>query len=178
MDPKPRQVPSAPPNAEDASQKPVADIVTDQAAVLQEEAKAQSRAALDKLQAEAETTFDKSRREIAEQISTVSRALRGGGKELREHHLASFAVYPEQMAERVEDVSAYLRERDKDAMRRDFESSLERDPVLVLGGLAALGAAGMWYLKRRQRTLAKPNKARPTGSSTNITTPTSQNRGL
>lgn len=135
-----------------AAQKPISDIVTNQVSVVQGEAKAQSQAALDKLQAQAQTTFDKSRFELTKQIETVSRALRGGSRELREHHLESFAVYPEQMAERIDDVSAYLRDRDGNAMRRDFERTLERDPVLVLGSLAALGAAGVWYLKRRQRS--------------------------
>ena len=154
-----------------ADQKPISDIVTGQASVLKEEAKAQSQAALDRLQAQAQTTFDKGRFEIAQQITTVSKALREGSQELRENSLGAFAVYPEQMAERIDDVSAYLQDRDRDAMRRDFERTLERDPVLVLGSLAALGAAGMWYLKRRQRR-------RSSDTNTSVNSSTSQNRGL
>lgn len=173
MNPKTDRAADSSVKSADAADKAVTDIVTDQVSVLQEEAKVQSQAALDKLQTQAETTFDKSRLEIAEQIALVSKALRGGSEELKEHSLGTFAVYSEQIAERIEDVSTYLRDRDRNAMRRDFEQTLERDPVLVLGGLAALGAAGMWYLKRRQRGLPKSSRA-ATGTSL---TP-SQKRGL
>lgn len=156
-----------------AAEKPVAKIISEQASVLQDETKAQVRAAVDEVQTQAQKTFEEGRRGVAAQIESVASALRGGGEALREHRLDAFAVYPEDMARRAEDVSVYLRERDAAAMRRDFERTLEREPALALGGLVALGATGVWYLKTRRRGTRDGVSTKRTVAATVPTTPTS-----
>lgn len=85
---------------------------------------------------------------IADQIDRFGRVLRTTEETLHEERLDELASYPRQLAEGVDEVKEYLRQRSPSELRRDYERALEEAPVLVLGTLAAVGGLGAWYLRR------------------------------
>ena len=142
--------------AEDVAEKAGA-----KASDVRDKALHQAGGAASDVRAEVETTLEKGRVIVADQLGRVSSALRGSAEQLHTHDIGAVATYPEQLAERVEGVEHYLRERDAAGLRHDLERAIEREPVLTLGGLALFGAAAVWFFKRRGEPGTQPLPREP-----------------
>jgi hypothetical protein len=57
----------------------------------------------------------------------------------------------ETLAQQVEQVANYLRNKDARAMRTDLENLARRQPALMLGGALLLGLMGARFIKSSQR---------------------------
>jgi hypothetical protein len=111
----------------------------------------ESKRAKDELQDRAQGFFDELKEALADQVGRVSNALRGAEREFEDQQLAEIAEMPRNLADGIDDVSEYIRERSGRGMRRDFERAVERDPVMIAGGLAVVGAMVAWALRSDRR---------------------------
>ncbi len=111
------------------------------------EAKAQLKDVGATLQEQALGVFERHRGDVAGQIDDLTQTLRRSGEELRQQKLGNIAHYADSAADAVGDVTTYLRERDGAAMLHDLERAAKQQPLLLYGGLFALGAAGVWFFK-------------------------------
>lgn len=80
----------------------------------------------------------------ADDLSNVARALRESGKEL---HGNRAGPYVEKAAEKIDDLSAYLRTASPTRMLATVQSFARREPLLFLGGAFALGLLGSRFMK-------------------------------
>jgi len=95
----------------------------------------------------ARSTAESRKGEIADSIQNVARALKSTRSNLGEEEQSALGGYVGQAAERFEQVSAYLRDRDVREMLSDAERTARKEPVLFLGGAFVLGFLGARFLK-------------------------------
>ena len=118
------------------------------------EAQTQARETGKTLQNQALSSLDQGRRELAQRASGLSRALRESRSSLDGHDLPGVAHYTDRAAGAVEEVTNYLQERDSQDLLLDLEKAAKREPLLVYGGLFAVGALTVWALKGTQKPQA------------------------
>ena len=111
------------------------------------ETKAQLKEVGATLQDQARSLFERHRGDVAQQIDDAAQSLRQGGAELRKQKLVSVADYVDGAADTVADVTRYLRDRETENILRDLEQATKRQPLLLYGGLFALGALGVWVFR-------------------------------
>ena len=129
----------------------VAAEAKESASVLKDEAVKQAREAGSLLRDRAKRTFDEGKGQVAAQVGSVAASFRRSGEQLRSDNHRDLARYNDLLAERVEEVADYLRERDADGIWRDVERTARRQPVLFFGGLLALGLVSAQFLRPSQR---------------------------
>ena len=115
-----------------------------------DEAKAQAKATGKTLQRQALNSLDQGRRELAQRAGGLSKALRQSRQSLEEQNLSGVARYADQAAGVVDEVTGYLQERDSQDLLLDLERAAKREPLLVYGGVFAVGALTVWALKGTQ----------------------------
>jgi hypothetical protein len=94
-------------------------------------------------------------------LGSVAAAIRQTGQGLRQQDQDTVGRYADTVADQVERVAGYLRERDVSDVLEDVENLARRQPGLFLGGAVALGFLGTRFLmssgsraERRQRALS------------------------
>lgn len=115
------------------------------------EAKVQARETGKTLQRQALSSLDQGRRELAQRAGGLSKALRESRSSLEEQNLSGVARYADRAAGAVDEVTGYLQERDSQELLLDLEKAAKREPLLVYGGLFAVGALTVWALKGTQK---------------------------
>ena len=85
--------------------------------------------------------------QAGEQAGTVAQDVRSVGEHLRSQGKDKPAEYADKAAERVADLSDYLKRSDGDAILRDVERFGRERPWAVIAGGAALGIAASRFLK-------------------------------
>jgi len=85
-------------------------------------------------------------------LSSVAHAFRQTGEQLRGQEQEGVAQYIDQAAERIEQFSHYLGQRDMRGLARDAEQFARREPALFLGGAFAGGMLAARFLKRSGRS--------------------------
>lgn len=108
----------------------------------------ESKRAKDEFQDQARGFFDELKEALSDQVGRLSSALRGAERELEEQRLDELATMPRQLADGIDDVGEYVRNRSGSELRRDFENAVTSRPVAVAGGLAVLGAVIAWTLRK------------------------------
>ena len=93
---------------------------------------------LDQAGRTAETQASRTMDKAGEALDQVARAVRDSGNQLREQR-PEIAGIADTAAEKVEQVSAYLREHDAREVFSEAERFARRQPALVVGGGLALG---------------------------------------
>lgn len=93
---------------------------------------------LDQAGRTAETQASRTMDKAGETLEQVARAVRDSGNQLREQR-PEIAGIADTAAEKVEQVSAYLREHDAREVFSEAERFARRQPALVVGGGLALG---------------------------------------
>ncbi|PLS82945.1 MAG: hypothetical protein CYG59_02545, partial [Chloroflexi bacterium] len=84
---------------------------------------------------------------IAGGVENVAGVLRQTGEQLRAQDQGTIAEYANNVAEQVDRVSGYLRERDVRELVNEVEQFARRQPVLFVGAAFALGLLGARFLK-------------------------------
>lgn len=97
------------------------------------------------------TSLNQSRSQAADRISVIADAVRGTGERLRSDNQAGVANLTDSLAEQVERLSSYLRDRDLSEFRRDLETFARRQPAVAVGVALALGMLGARFIKSSQR---------------------------
>jgi len=85
--------------------------------------------------------------QAGEQAGTVAQDVRSVGEHLRSQGKDKPAEYADKAAERVADLSDYLKRSDGDAILRDVERFGRERPWAVIAGGVALGIAASRFLK-------------------------------
>jgi ElaB/YqjD/DUF883 family membrane-anchored ribosome-binding protein len=93
-----------------------------------------------------------SRQQAADKIGGIANAVRSTGQHLRSENQAGVANLTDSLADQVERLSSYLRDRDLRAVREDVEGFARRQPAVAVGVALALGILGARFLKSSQRT--------------------------
>jgi hypothetical protein len=96
----------------------------------------------------------------ARRLSSVGSALRQAARSLDEDDRAAVGHFAEQMADRVERFSHYLRDADLNELLSGFEHWARRNPALFLGGCAAGGLLLARFLKSSPQRRHAENRRR------------------
>jgi hypothetical protein len=121
-------------------------------------AREQIRQVRDQVVDQAKTTFKQakdraassltdSRREAADQIGGLARAVHRTGEHLRNEDQPRIAGLADSLADQVDHVAGYLREADLPTVGRDIENLARRQPALVYAAAFAVGLLAARFLK-------------------------------
>ena len=126
-------------------------------------ARAQIREVKDQVVDQAKTSFrqardsatsslNDSRHQAADRIGDIASAVRSTSQHLRSENRAGVANLTDSLAEQVERLSVYLRDRDLRAFRDDVENFARRQPAVAVGIALGLGMLGARFFKSSPRT--------------------------
>lgn len=87
----------------------------------------------------------------AEGIERIAKSLRHTAKSFEDESQIGISRYAEQIAERMEGASHYVREKDIDEIVEDAESAVRNRPAVVLGAAFAAGILLARFLKSSPR---------------------------
>jgi hypothetical protein len=97
------------------------------------------------------TSLKQSRNQAADRISGIAGAVRGTSERLRSDNQTGVANLTDSLADQVERLSSYLRDRDLNEFRQDLEGFARRQPAVAVGVSLALGMLGARFIKSSQR---------------------------
>jgi len=112
-----------------------------------DQAKAKTGEVVGQVQQQAKSQLSIQKDRAAEGLGSVSQALRQTGDQLRQGDNAPVAQYTDKVAEQVDRVSTFLRERDINQIVNEVEHYARRQPAVFLGGAFALGLLAARFLK-------------------------------
>ncbi|MDP9037427.1 MAG: hypothetical protein M3O50_21730 [Myxococcota bacterium] len=95
--------------------------------------------------------IDAQKERAAGSIGSVAEALRETGRTMREGDTAFAAKYADQLADRVEQLTSYVRSRNVGELAGDVEQLARREPALFFGGAFAVGLVLGRFLKSSGR---------------------------
>jgi len=100
-------------------------------------------------------------------LVTVAQALRQTGQHLHQQEQRAVGGYVEQVAERVEEVTNYLRARDVPELVGETQEFARRQPGLFFGAALALGFVGARFLMSsgRRATTERATSANPSSGA-------------
>jgi hypothetical protein len=96
---------------------------------------------------QAQSMLASQKQTVADDLSHISQALHSTSDQLQSQNLAPVAGVVDTAAQRIDDVSGYLRNADLDQMLQDAENVARRNQMLFLGGTFALGLLAARFLK-------------------------------
>jgi hypothetical protein len=99
----------------------------------------------------ATSSLNDSRHQAADRIGGIASAVRSTSQHLRSENQAGVADLTDSLAEQVERLSGYLRDRDLRAFRDDVENFARRQPAVAVGIALGLGMLGARFFKSSQR---------------------------
>jgi ElaB/YqjD/DUF883 family membrane-anchored ribosome-binding protein len=97
------------------------------------------------------TSLNQSRSQAADRITGIAEAVRGTSERLRSDNQPGVANLTDSLADQVDRLSSYLRDRDLGEVRRDLEQFARRQPAVAVGVALALGMLGARFIKSSQR---------------------------
>jgi hypothetical protein len=100
----------------------------------------------------AASSFNDSRQQAADRIGGIASAVRSTSEHLRSENQGGMANLTDSLAEQVERLSSYLRDRDLRAFRDDVENFARRQPAVAVGVALGLGMLGARFFKSSRRT--------------------------
>jgi hypothetical protein len=100
----------------------------------------------------ATSSLTDSRKQAGDRIGTIAGAVRSTSGHLRSENQPGLANLADSLADHVERLSSYLRDRDLRAVRDDAENIARRQPGVAMGVALALGILAARFLKSSQRT--------------------------
>jgi ElaB/YqjD/DUF883 family membrane-anchored ribosome-binding protein len=113
----------------------------------------------------ATSSLNDSRHQAADQIGGLASAVRSTSEHLRSENQAGVAKLTDSLAEQVERLSAYLRDRDLRAFRDDVENFARRQPAVAVGVALGLGMLGARFFKSSRRTSGFEGRRLPPGQA-------------
>jgi hypothetical protein len=125
----------------------------------------QAKTSLRQARDSATSSLNDSRHQAADRIGGLASAVRSTSEHLRSENRPGVANLTDSLAEQVERLSSYLRDRDLRAFRDDVENLARRQPAAALGIALALGMLGARFLKSSQRTSGPESRRLPPGQA-------------
>jgi hypothetical protein len=113
----------------------------------------------------ATSSLSDSRKQAADRIGTIAGAVRGTSGHLRSENQPGLANLADSLADQVERLSSYLRDRNFRAFIGDAENVARRQPGVAMGVALALGMLAARFLKSSQRTAGGPSSRPASGPS-------------
>jgi ElaB/YqjD/DUF883 family membrane-anchored ribosome-binding protein len=95
-------------------------------------------------------SLNDTRQHAAQRIGGLANAVRGTSERLRSEQQDRVADLTDGLADQVERLGTYLRDRNFSDFRRDAESFARRQPVVAVGIALGLGLLGARFLKSGQ----------------------------
>jgi ElaB/YqjD/DUF883 family membrane-anchored ribosome-binding protein len=95
-------------------------------------------------------SLNDTRQHAAQRIGGLANAVRGTSERLRSEQQDRVADLTDGLADQVERLGTYLRDRNFSDFRRDAESFARRQPVVAVGLALGLGLLGARFLKSGQ----------------------------
>jgi len=95
----------------------------------------------------AASSLNDSRHQAADRIGGIASAVRSTSQHLRSENQARVADLTDSLAEQVERLSSYLRDRDLGAFRDDVVNFARRQPAVAVGVALGLGMLGARFFK-------------------------------
>jgi hypothetical protein len=129
---------------------PIADART-QIRQVKDQVVDEARSSIRQARDSATTSLTQSRQQAAERIGGIAGAMRSTSGHLRSENQPNVANLADSLAEQMERLSSYLRDRDLRGFQRDAESFARRQPALAIGAALALGMLGARFFKSSQR---------------------------
>jgi hypothetical protein len=111
----------------------------------------QARTSFRQARDSATSSLNDSRYQAADRIRGIANAVRSTSERLRSENQAGVADLTDSLAEQVERLSAYLREKDLRAFRDDVENFARRQPAVAVGVALGLGMLGARFFKSSRR---------------------------
>jgi hypothetical protein len=102
---------------------------------------------VDQAKQQATSQLDARKNQAVDSLGTVAQALRQTGQQLRQNDQGMIAQYADKAAERVEQFTGQLRNKDVQTVVRDVERYARQQPAVFLGGAFVLGLLGARFLK-------------------------------
>lgn len=112
----------------------------------------QARSSFRQAKDSASTSLNQSRHQAADRIGGFASAVRSTSEHLRSDNQERVASLTDSLADEVERLAVYLRDRDLNAFRSDLESFARRQPAVAVGVALALGLLAARFLKSSQRS--------------------------
>jgi len=138
----------------------VADTAKHQVSQAADTAKEKARETADEAERRAKTMLADRKGRAADELGGVAQAARQTGQQLRGQDRTTIAEYADTAADRIDQVSGYLRDRSIGELIDDAERLARREPELFLIGAFALGLIGSRFLKSsRQRAGARQDRS-------------------
>jgi len=110
-------------------------------------AKRQAAEAADQLRSQGEAALDQQKNWAADELMHCAHASRAAAEKLREEQDANVARWADIIADRMEGVAGYIRDRNAGQMIGDVGSVARRHPELFFGGMFVLGLVAARFLK-------------------------------
>lgn len=132
------------------SDSPVQDVVQqaqDTAGQVMDQAQEAAGKVVDQVRETASSQLSTQKDRAAETVGTVAQVIRSAGESLKGQNQSGIAQYADQAAERVEQFSSYLQNRDVRDIVVEVQHFARRQPTLFLAGAFLLGALGARFLK-------------------------------
>jgi len=111
----------------------------------------QAKTSLRQARQSASSSLNDSRSQAADRMGGIADAVRSTSRQLREGHQESVANLTDSLADQVDRLSAYLRDRDLTDVREDLEQFARRQPAVAVGVALALGMLGARFIKSSRR---------------------------
>jgi hypothetical protein len=102
---------------------------------------------VDEASHQAKSALSEQKDAAVDQLSGLAKALRQSSDQLRQQDQGAFATYSQQVADQIDHMSGYLRDRDLEDLMYDAEDFARRQPELFIGGAFTLGLLAARFLK-------------------------------
>jgi gas vesicle protein len=130
----------------DGSNRP-AQPIKEQASQLMDEAQNKVDETINVAQQEAKSMLGSQKGRAAESLGGIAQALRQTGEQMQDGQQAAMAQYAQRAADKIEQFSSQLQNKDVDQLLADVEGFARRRPEIFLGGALLLGFAAARFLK-------------------------------
>lgn len=97
-------------------------------------------------------SLSNSRQQAADRIGGIANAFRSTSDHLRSEHQTGVASLTDSLADQVERLGDYLRNRDFRDLGNDVENLARRQPAIVFGAALAIGLLGARFFKSSKRS--------------------------
>jgi hypothetical protein len=117
-----------------------------------EQIKDSAQAAVEGFRQQGEGFISDQKARAANELTTLSTAVRSAAEKLRDEQGAGAARYVEMAADRLEGAARYIGDSDVRSLVRQVEQAARRRPELFLGGMFLLGLGVSRFLKSSSRS--------------------------
>ena len=119
----------------------------------------QQKGIVDRVKDQAAAQLSSQKERATESLGSVATAIRQSSQPLRDNNQEMLASYANKAADRLEQFSRQLRERDLNGLMNEAKQFARRQPVIFVGAAFAVGVLAMRFLK------SSPGGARPVDSN-------------